>query len=145
MIRPHTLSDSILRGHALCPTRLPFGYINATASACDALGAAFLGTLHGAHDLQRFTELVRNSSTESICTFIHHGLMKSFPQLGMSLREFPRLQRALGSSKPPDLEYQHDGYQLRHPASLFRTITFLHDLERWDASEISATLARAGL
>lgn len=139
------LSSAIRRGAAVYPERSERRYLNTPANASCPLGAAFIGTLYGPADIQRFLGLMANSSDESINEFILMGLYKAFPQLGCSMAEFSRLRRDLGRNMPDDISYKHDGYTLSYPPSLFAVITHLHDQLAWDKAAIATTLARAGL
>lgn len=139
-----TLSHAIRVGDEIAPERPDHGYIEGTVASCP-LGAAFLGTLHGPADLQKFMGLLGNSSYEPPCQFIHHGLMKTFPILGWSLRELPAFKRAVGRDAPPAIVYERGGLTRRHPPSLFATITHLHDTLNWSKAQVADLLAVVGL
>jgi hypothetical protein len=106
------------------------GYLDFDASASCVLGSAFLGTLHGPVDVERFRSLASNLSWESQNEFVQHGLYKAFPHLGYSLASFSALRRRLAKQAPADVKYRSkatgEWLDLSYPPSLFQTITHLY-------------------
>lgn len=152
-------SKALQAGDKIFGRRATGRYVDATVGSTCPHGAAFLGTLHGTADVQKFLGLVRNSSRESLCDFIHHGLMKTFPHLGRSIREFPQLYKRLRHDCPGVLEAGEDKrrsftaadgskiqpYSAKLYRSLFGVISQLHDRYDWPKPRIGLVLAEAGL
>ena len=155
MIHRPVLSQSIRAGAKVAPGRCTKRYILANLSperdelpASCPLGAAFLGTLHGPADIGRTLGLFANSSDESTCQFILQGLMRSFPQLGQTVRSWPKLagelEREPFSVLPPT---RHDqlAYRREVHMSLYRVITRLHDDLGKSKEQIADLLQKHGL
>jgi len=155
----HELSRALLTGDKLAPARLNGRYLDPAAGASCPLGAAFLGTLHGPADVQRFYGLLKNSSYESATAFILHGLMKAFPILGLDVRAYPPLHKQLRADCPKVLDngtyptLNHAGpdgtllgvWHLRRPRSIYAAIAQLNDRYDWPKDKIAGMLARVGL
>jgi hypothetical protein len=125
-------------------------YIQVTAEgfiwSCP-LGTAFLGTLYGPDDVAKFTALVGNSSDESISNFILMGLHKAHPEVGVTVRHWPKLAGALEQQVPtlvPRARFGDHHRQEIHP-SLFKVISQLHDRHDWKREAIADMLERVGL
>ena len=147
MVPRQRLSDAIRAGAEIAPKTLKGRYIGEPQTSCP-LGAAFLGSLDGAVVVHRFQVRALKDSPEYISTHIHGSLMKTFPQLRCSVRDFPRLFKTLRQDCPGALrngKYKSGGYTLTLYSSLFIVITRLHDEYDWSKQRIAELLAEAGL
>lgn len=148
-MRRLTLSAAILagadtvRGSARTGylTRRPGGEIDGT----DILGAAFIGALVLNKEYSRFAALAKNLSDESMPGFIEHGLMKQFPHLGRSVRDFPALHKFLrGEGKTASMlacgRYRSGPYSLVIHRSLYGVLARLSTDTRLARTEAAAIL-----
>jgi hypothetical protein len=143
------LALAITTGSKYCPARLTGTYLDVDARASCPLGAAYLGTLLGDADVEKFLVSYTQRSPESMRGFIHEGLLKSFPQLGWSLDALPVFSRLLGADAPPGFRYKSKFnptlYSFRQRVSLFATIAHLHDELSWEKDAVSAALKKVNL
>lgn len=145
-MRPLLLSTAIGKGDELAPNRSPRRYLDLTRNASCPLGAAYLGTMRGPGEQQRFVDLIGASSYESMCEFVHYGLMKHFPVLGADVRQHQRLTGYLERERIlPRLPGVSTHYDPARHASLFKVITDLFDNRQWSKPQIAACLASCGL
>lgn len=92
----------------------------------DPLGAAYLGA-QPPDSLPVALDYARSLSEDSFCSFMVKNLYRLFPQLGASVRAWPRLATELECRGlvPRTRPYQREYRQAIH-VSLWRVITDLH-------------------
>lgn len=109
----------------------------------DPLGAAFLGMLYtGA--LEAFRGFVQHTSPDALCVYVCHGLHRAWPELGRSVRCWPKLAEELEQNRLiprllGDNVYRHEAH-----VSLFKVITDMHAAGE-SREHIVALLRRHGL
>jgi len=110
----------------------------------DPLGAAYLGT-QPLDTLGASLEYARGLSDDVFCSFMVKNLCRLFPQLGESVRAWPRLATELECRGliPRSRPYQHE-YRREIHVSLWRVITDLH-ASGSSAESVADLLARHGL
>lgn len=129
------LSTAILRG-AVVPVRATVRpYYCAPGSMCP-LGAAHLGSMTSG-EIDDFWPFIAGLGHEAACDVMHRGLMRSFPQLGQSIRSMPRLVSALAGEAPG--LFPRRGY-----VSVWRVACVLHGAGR-RVADVADVLAKGGL
>lgn len=146
-----TLSSCITRG-ATTSLRFPAGSVY---NRCP-LGAAYVGSLPST-EVEPFWAFMSALSVDSLCRFMHKNLMRVFPQLGQSVRSWPRLANMLETPPlkmipafaPPPRRYPNRKQDAGHYSrvahcSLWRAITGLYDAG-YSRTQVAVLLVEHGL
>lgn len=133
------LSSAIRKG-----IRLPNSADLGVYQSCP-LGAAFLGSIASEREFAGFCVSLQAMSRESMYEQVQRGLMRAFPQLGQSVRAWPRLAEVLEhESVIPTMQRGSLIYRRQVHCSLWKAVTCLHD-QKWDDVRIAELLERCGL
>jgi hypothetical protein len=138
-----SLSQAIRTGCTRAPRESQRGYFAGENSA-DVLGAAMLGQVSETALPHVLTRL-RTSSHESLCQYMIHELHRAWPDLGRSVRAWPKFAEELERDRLiPRLRPNQTTYRQEIHVSLWTVLTKMQVVG--EAREaIADTLARHGL
>ena len=140
------ISAAITKGAALAPNSATtyFDFASYPHPASDPLGAAYLGSIHpGA--VEAFFEHVRSITKDNLCTFMLHNLHRAFPQLGSSVRAWPRMVEELERDRLiPRIRTNQPAYRAEVHISLWKVICDMHAAGE-SKEQIAEFLGRHGL
>ncbi len=138
------LHQSILRGAERCPQHHRGAYFAADERGADVLGAAYIGKPRDER-LDHAWSILRPFTQPQLCAYMIHDLNKSWPQLGGTVRQWPRFAEELERDRLiPRLRTNQVSYRQEIHVSLWKVLT---DLEAGGESReaIAARLAGHGL
>lgn len=139
-----SLSSAILRGAERAPSEAKRGRYFEAPDATDILGAAVLGQLP-AGAVMAFWERIESYSHPQLCAFMLHDLHQKWPDLGRSVRTWPRMAEDLEADRLiPRLIPHQTTHRPEIHVSLWKVL-----VDRYHAGEsresIAAWLGRFGL
>jgi len=138
------LSQALRTGIARVPRECPRGYFSDDCTAADILGTAFLGQLSEAALPHVLTRL-RTSSHESLCQYMLDALHRAWPDLGRSVRAWPKFAEELERDRLiPRLRTNQAVYRQEIHVSLWQVLIDMSGAGE-GREAIADTLARHGL
>ena len=144
------LSAAMLRGAKIAPALLVaqsdtyFSSQTDGGHGSDPLGAAYLGSLRP-ESVPFFWEFVRESTHEVLCKSMLHKLHMKWPEIGSSVRAWPRMAEELERDRLiPRVRTNQPVYRAEVHVSLWKVICDMHAAGE-SKGQIAEFLGRHGL